>query len=179
MGKKIKKEPEMRNPEFLHKLTDDQIYEYIFNEIRSNLPDPNLPLILITEEMKDKPQKIGAYYAVVGKIVREGEFAYQSTRITYEEYVNGRWLSGGGFIVNLRISDYDCVNTAPSRYEPHPNETWIDYVDGIVEDKTYMSKAQRYMKETYPEFFDKKKNSEKIYWDGGLHNSDEKMCTRI
>ena len=179
MGRKTKKEPEIKNPEFLHKLTDDQIYEYIFTEIRKNLPNPNLPLILITEEMEKKPQKVGAYYATVGKIERVGEFVHQNTHISYEEYINGRWLQGGGFILNLKISDYDCVNTAPNRYEPHPNETWVDYVDSIVDDKTYMEKAKKYMHDTYADYFERNKESKIRYWDGSSRSDDEKPSMRI
>ena len=179
MGRKHKKVEELKNPEYIDKLTDDQIYEYIFSEIRKNLPNPNLPLILITEDIGDKPQKVGAYYAKVGKLFREGEFAYQNTDIKYAEYVNGRWLTGGGFHVHLKISDYDCYNTSATRMKPHPNETWVDYVDGLIKDKEYMGKAKKYIEETYPEFCEARKKGKVYIGDGKTLADNEKASMHV
>ena len=178
MGRKPKIE-ELKNPEYISKLTDDQVYEYIFNEIRKNLPNPNLPLILTTQDIGEKPQKVGAYYAKVGKLVREGEFIYQNTDIKYAEYVNGRWLTGGGYNVHLKISDYDCVNTSPTRHKAHPNETWVDYVNSLVEDKEYIGKAKKYMEETYPEFFEERKKGKVYIGDGKILADSDKASMHV
>ena len=179
MGRRPKNEPEVTTSEYINRLTDDQIYEYIFQELRKNLPDPSKPLILITPGMESKKQKPNAYYATVGNIERVGGCIYQNTNIKYYDIVNGRWMTGGGYDVKLKFTDFDCVNTAPDRYPPHPNETWVDYVNSIVKDKTYMAKAKNYMETKYPQFFEDKRNKSKVYWGGKLHELDEKTSMRI
>ena len=157
MARKTKKEEELRNPEYINRLTDDQIVEYAMREIGKQLPIPELPLIVRRKSMEDKPKKVGAYYATISDVIREGQYAYLDVDVSWEQYKNVRWLAGGGYHVKLKISDFDCVNLSPSRCADHPNETWVDYVNSVLRDREYMKKAKDYMESTYPGFFEEKK----------------------
>lgn len=161
---------------YLPKITDDQIAEYVLNELRQHLPNREFPIKLMMANGKPYTSVVkedNVYYVRLGKIIRENGKAYFNVAVDYSILNQGRWPQSKGYNLNLEISDYDCVNRTTKDGYSHPNETWVDFVHSIVKDKSYMAKAQKYMHEKYPFYFEQKSRGYTFH-ARGRGNTNEK-----
>ena len=181
MGRKRKEPVEVKELEYIGIGEDEdkavnynQILEYLLHEIHRQLEHQEYPLYVRAEGSNNKEMKLDAYYAVISPPVKEDAGIRQKIKVTYagRQYVSG--LIGGAHNIDALITDYDCVNLSRLASETSPNETWVEYVNGIVKDKNYMAKAQKYMHETYPEFFEKREKGEKLYRDYHSYDTSDK-----
>ena len=160
------------NSLYMSKISDDQIIEYVCNELGQHLPNKDFPIKLMKHDgnfFSSIMKKENVYYVRIGEVKREGGKAHILVTVDYMILKNGRWPQTKGYNLDLEISDFDCVNRTTKDGFSHPNETWVDYVNSIVKDKEYMVRAQKYMHETYPQYYARKAQGGVVHgWDRGI-----------